>query len=941
MENPMRRSCTPVLLALPIAFLIATGCAQAAEKRNLLEDGASFEVGVDGFSLNSFYLLSHHGHEIAPVFDSTTAVDGQYSLRLDNPLGDKIVLTFRPIRLPKTTRVTVSGYLKGEGRVRVQLMRWPFETVARAEVDLTPEWRRFSFPGTIKNDQSYFLWILPAVSTRRVWLDALQIEEGELSEFHPRALELSAAVTAPYNTYWVGQRCVLTVRLYAPRPPASIPLSVRVLDIFRREVFNTRLVVDTQGRQHVDVTVPLFAGDRRGSYKVIVEAGEAGAVEREVFTFGVLRAVTWADLFFAFNLKQLFNEDDERRYSDNNAEMELVYANAPLEYTLGLLRRVGAASLRCFRIAEHARIERRSGEFVWRDGYLDLQKQAGLEPPLVVLNAFGPLWEADPAFPAGGRRWAISTRDAWRNYVRAMVRHYKGQVRYYEVVNEPETVFRDVKAYVERLKAAHDVIREEDPAAKIVAPSYSGGNPYPWLEAFCKAGGHRWTDIWAIHYAGRTLPERGMDRTTPTWEQIRKYREILVKANGGVDKPFWNTEGGSFYWSPEYDHWPRAEDQGYEDIADEHYRIPSETLAAAYTPRLQLIEKACGIERLYSFEFGFYYSQNASKATDIWSMYVNYDGSPSPALVTYNAVADLFAGTKPVELLALDHHVVATVFERGGKSVVAVWKGAPVTEYPGFEPYDRPVWVDLRLKPETLSLTDMLGNPLQPEARDGGVRLTATAYPLYFTSAVAPAEVVQALRSARLAEGPRPKIDAAPEALIEAHQFSAAIAALQERLAAEPGSAQYLAKMGTCCSALKRYGEAMQWFTKALAADPEIEEANRGMARCQERYDRPGVSWAQRMAGAAECMGRAAKPVLARVQAEGKGSYSDLVDIVSYEYYLSGATHVPGNAAKALAMIALAQKIAPPSNWRVQAMLKHQAGLERAAARDAAREGKP
>jgi hypothetical protein len=50
---------------------------------------------------------------------------------------------------------------------------------------------------------------------------------------------------------------------------------------------------------------------------------------------------------------------------------------------------------------------------------------------------------------------------------------------------------------------------------------------------------------------------------------------------------------------------------------------------------------------------------------------------------------------------------------------------------------------------------------------------------------------------------------------------------------------------------------------------------------------------------------------------------------------------VPGNAAKALSMIALAQKIVPASQWRVQAMLKYKPDLEKAAARDAAKAGKP
>ena len=113
----------------------ATPAVADAPKRNLLEEGASFEVGVDVFSLNIQYLLSHHGKEIQPVFDDTTAMHGKHSLRLDNPLGDKIYLAFRPIRLAKDAEVTVSGYLKGEGKTPVQLMRWPWATTASADVE--------------------------------------------------------------------------------------------------------------------------------------------------------------------------------------------------------------------------------------------------------------------------------------------------------------------------------------------------------------------------------------------------------------------------------------------------------------------------------------------------------------------------------------------------------------------------------------------------------------------------------------------------------------------------------------------------------------------------------------------------------------------------------------------------------------------------------------
>jgi len=936
----MKRAIVIALVTLAVAVSVAPPC-RGAEKKNLLEDGASFEVGVDGFSLNNYYLVSHHGREIVPLLDDTTAVHGKYSLRLDNPLGDKIVLAFRPIRTDKTVKVTVSGYLKGTGAARVQLMRWPFSTVASADVELTPDWQRFHFPSTIKGDQNYFLWILPTVQTRQIWLDALQIEEGELSGFYPAPLEVSVAATARYNTYWVGQDCALAVKLYSARPAPTVFLSVKVLDIFRNEVVNKTVDIAVKGQDHAATTIPLFAGDRRGSYKVIVEARQGQEVRRKVCTFSVLKAVDRPDPFFGFNLKQVFNEDAERRYRDSNQQMELVYANAPLEHTLGLMRKVGAASLRCFRIAEYPRIEKPTGEFVWRDTYLDLQRQAGLDPPLVVLSAKGPKWDADPTFPGNreGRGGFIATMDAYQRYIRAVVGHYKGKVRYYEIVNEPETVFKEVQAYVDRLKAAHDVIREVDPDAKIVAPSYSGGRPYPWIEEFCKCGGHRWVDIWAIHYAGRTLPERGMDRTTPTWEVIRKYREILVRANAGADKPFWNTEGGSFYWSPEYDHLPVAADQGRQDIGGEHYVVPSESLVAAYTSRLQLIEKAAGLDREYSFEFGFYYSQNASKATDVWSMYVNYDGSPSPALVTYNAVAEIFAHARPVELLPLAEHVVATVFDRGGRTVAALWKGAPVTQYPGFEKYDATVLVDVGLAPGAVRLMNMLGHPMACEVRAGGLRLTATAYPLYFTSDLSPAEVLKSLRAARLTPGPRPKIDAPPEELIRAHQFQAAIVVLEEQLSHRPKDARLLELLGTCYVSLKDLSRALESFQRALELDPQSARANVGMAQCIRADNDSKVLWGQRMAKAAEYMGKGLAGTLQRIRQDGQGTYADLVDVYDYFYLLQVSPQVPGNAAKALELIPVAKRLDPQAgNFRTQRMLAGEEALRKRAAAEAAKQ---
>jgi hypothetical protein len=59
------------------------------------------------------------------------------------------------------------------------------------------------------------------------------------------------------------------------------------------------------------------------------------------------------------------------------------------------------------------------------------------------------------------------------NWVRFMVRHFKGRIAYYEILNEPDLSFEKpsgmpVDAYVHLVKATAPIIREEDPDAKIV-----------------------------------------------------------------------------------------------------------------------------------------------------------------------------------------------------------------------------------------------------------------------------------------------------------------------------------------------------------------------------------------------------------------------------------------------------------------------------------------
>ncbi|MBN1918229.1 MAG: hypothetical protein JW889_09990 [Verrucomicrobia bacterium] len=68
--------------------------------------------------------------------------------------------------------------------------------------------------------------------------------------------------------------------------------------------------------------------------------------------------------------------------------------------------------------------------------------------------------------------------EAWLNYVRYMVRHFKGRIRYFEIWNEWNVPIEPKQAhydhYVRLAKPTARVIREEYPEAKIVAVGMSG-----------------------------------------------------------------------------------------------------------------------------------------------------------------------------------------------------------------------------------------------------------------------------------------------------------------------------------------------------------------------------------------------------------------------------------------------------------------------------------
>ncbi|MGB2819809.1 MAG: NHL repeat-containing protein, partial [Phycisphaerae bacterium] len=127
--------------------------------------------------------------------------------------------------------------------------------------------------------------------------------------------------------------------------------------------------------------------------------------------------------------------------------------------------------------------------------------------------------------------------EAGEDFVREAVTRFKGRIRYWEIINEPNFSFSPAE-YVKLCRKLHAVIKEIDPSAKVLAPAVCGVQ-LPWYKSFYELGGGKCCDILSVHdYEGHESVDHHH------WP--RKFADLraLMARHGDADKPVWQTERG-------------------------------------------------------------------------------------------------------------------------------------------------------------------------------------------------------------------------------------------------------------------------------------------------------------------------------------------------------------------------------------------------------------
>ncbi|MEK9162504.1 MAG: hypothetical protein AAB261_04330 [Chloroflexota bacterium] len=276
---------------------------------------------------------------------------------------------------------------------------------------------------------------------------------------------------------------------------------------------------------------------------------------------------------------------------------------------------------------------------------------------IVALLMSTPHWATDgkPAVgvPRGLYLAVDNPGNLWANFVRRIVKEYKGRITHWIIWNEPDIAMEDfgaqfegtVEDYYQLVKVAYLAAKETDPDAVI----HLGGMTYwhdfvrgrpPYLKRFLDVAlkdptvykNNFYFDVFTTHI---------YFRTETVADIISFYKQLMWQY--GINKSIWlNETNAAPYDDPRYP-------------ANPLIRITMNQ-QAAFIIQATSLALAAGAERIAIYKL--YDETGAAPGYESYGLY-RTDGSPRPAAYAYRAVTTYFAHTQTAFISSqYDHHIV-------------------------------------------------------------------------------------------------------------------------------------------------------------------------------------------------------------------------------------------------------------------------------------------
>ena len=208
---------------------------------------------------------------------------------------------------------------------------------------------------------------------------------------------------------------------------------------------------------------------------------------------------------------------------------------------------------------------------------------ASSNPTLVCGYSGAPVGSCAP--PRDVNAYGTGTDQYFKDFVTAIVTHAAGQIKYWEMWNEPTVpgYWQGNNAQMLRMaQDAYGVIKSIDPTALVTTPSPSTGinGVANWMGPYLALGGGKYADIISFHgYNWSTTPGKWPqpEDIVPLVENLKAQLAIYNQTS----KPLWCTEGS----------WGDTSGNGFTDP----------DLRAAYLSRHYLLQESEGVVRYYWF----------------------------------------------------------------------------------------------------------------------------------------------------------------------------------------------------------------------------------------------------------------------------------------------------------------------------------------------------
>ncbi len=664
----MRKYFAVMPLLFLSALLLFSGCAR--KSRNLIPEGSSFEVGLDGMDyqqLNrmvdgwgvtpgdawrSMYRDGSYRF-YAPEFYPNTAVDGHRSMRVEFIRGMRGELRTTWFPVVRSGRHTLSFYARSDspGTV-ISASIFAAGTRKRSKTfHFRPNagWRRFTCTMVPPQSLEHLCSIrfifkagkqAPSRSSYRVWIDAIQLESGDrVTPYVPGdALAFKATAEKPGALY--DRHDVIRLKVDLCNRTASrrrLKVRYRIIDINEAILQQGTFPLSVDKGETITHRLRV-TGKKLGAFKAEFELRGAGRLlQTDEVVFG--RIIANHDL--RKNPSSRFGSHILTEYPATKmlkADVENLVLRRPAL--------CGVKWTRMFGPFYWPTLEPEQGRFGNIDYMLNFAARYGYNILGVVHGC--PDWavkERGRLFRRQGVN--LGKTELWAKYVHTIVSKYKSRIRHWEIWNEPCCAM-SVEQYFQVLKTAYKAAKKADPQCVIVG---SGGNGTEWLEKLFKLGGLEYMDVVSQHYytIPRNTPFEGHKRESRRGnllERIPHEKALIRKYNHGRDKPLWNSETG---WPLVSWHDKVRLPKRFFAAQDHVSRTELVRRRANYLIRHHVVAFASGVDRY--FQFYFENTDNIAKSNLFYM--TEHDFAPTAAMTAYAAMTRLLDGAEFLRRITL------------------------------------------------------------------------------------------------------------------------------------------------------------------------------------------------------------------------------------------------------------------------------------------------